>query len=241
MRLEAVGGRPVGDVVERRVRERGGQEAELSSRRDLASRGSGARRRRRRGCAIDVDPAPLAGAERDRVVDEHLVVAVGEVGVGRVAGGRPASDVGVDRPGRARRTCRRSPRRGRPGGPPPRDRPVPSGPGCGGGSRSAGRGGRARGGRASRESQAAAPVGAVDLPLERVLPAGADLLNGDRAARPVGEAEEDVAVSSVPIGAGRRSRQSARSRTSRPGRSARWRAVDERREVGHHRRRSAAR
>ena len=41
--------------------------------------------------SFDVDPATLAGAARDRLADEHLVVAVGE---GRVAGreeGRPAT------------------------------------------------------------------------------------------------------------------------------------------------------
>ena len=38
------------------------------------------------------------GAARDRVVDEHLVVAVGEVGVGRVRRRTPGEDVGVDRP-----------------------------------------------------------------------------------------------------------------------------------------------
>src|SRR5438552_13606175 len=51
-----------------------------------------------RGRAIDLYPASGPGALRDRVTDEHLVVAVGERGVGGPLRGPAGCDVCIDRP-----------------------------------------------------------------------------------------------------------------------------------------------
>ena len=154
---------------QRRLRERRGQEPEphrASSTATGAAADAG---------PLDLHPAARRGALGDGVVDEHLVVAVGERRIRRTR--RTAARRRRQRrsPGRARRTCPRSPRRGRRAGPRPPGRPGPSGPGSGAGSRSGGRDGRATGGRAVSESQADRARRAVDLPLQRVLPAGADL------------------------------------------------------------------
>ena len=86
--LEAVGDRPVGDLHQRRLGERRGQQAE-SHRRASAPR---------RRLTDDLDPAPEPGALGDRVVDQHLVVAVGEGRVTRVVARAAGRDVRVDRP-----------------------------------------------------------------------------------------------------------------------------------------------
>ena len=78
------------------------------------------------GSRIDVHPAAEPRALGDGVVDEHLVVAVGERRDSRRRRtGRPGDDVGVDGPEMGARRCRRTPRRGRPAAPP---RPGPAGP-----------------------------------------------------------------------------------------------------------------
>ena len=169
---------------------------------------------------LDVDPGAAPGALGDRLDDQHLVVAVGE---GRIGGPRrrPAGDdIGVDRPGRAPRTCRRSPRRGRRGAPTRPARPATSAPAFLN---------RISLGRSrwpsqiwsgSSESQAIDDVRAVDLPLERVLPARADLRDADRAAGAALEAEQDrrgvLGADLAGDGLGR----ALGSRTSRPARSA---------------------
>ena len=85
------------------------------------------------------------------------------------------------------------------------------------------------------ESQATAPSAAVDLPDERVLPAGADLADAHGAARAVGEAQEDrrgvLGRDLARHGLGGALR---RERLDRAGRLVA--DLDERRQVGHHRR-----
>ena len=181
--LEAVGGGPVDDLHRAASRGTARSAGRASSRRPP---GTATRRP-----AIDVHPATAPGALGDRVVDEHLVVAVGEGGIGG-SGGRPARRPRRRRwPGTGPRTCRRSPRRDRPAAPPPPGRPA---------HMRAGFLIRISFGRSRwpsqiwsgfSESQAIGAVGAVDLPLERVLPAGADLRHADRAAGAVLEAEQD--------------------------------------------------
>ena len=144
-----------------------------------------------------------------------------KVGIGGV--GRPGRPPRRPRrpPGNGRRRCRRSPRRGRPG------RAAAARPA---GPISAGFLIRISFGRSRwpiqiwsgcSESQATDERRAVDLVLERVLPAGADLGDADRAAGAVLEAQQDRRGVLGRDVAGRRSRWRRRSRTSRPGRSAR--------------------
>ena len=193
-------------------------------------------RRRAAGVAVDLDPATLAGALGDGVVDQHLVVAVGEGGVRRVAGRPAGDDVGVDRPEEgaervgealdvaARQRGRRAPGR------------RPSGPGCGAGSRSPGRDGRATGGRAVSESQAAAPSApSISYWSEFFRPA---LIweTATRAAGAVREAEQDRRRRPRSRSArGDRVGATARSRRSRPGPVGSCADRDEGRQVGHHR------
>ena len=162
-------------------------------------------RRPATGRAIDVDPAAEPGALGDGVVDQHLVVAVGERR--RRAAARPAARRRRRRrsPGRARRRCRRSPRRGRRAGPPPRGRPAPIRAGL----RSRISFGRSRWPSHSWSGCLRVPGGrrrrAVDLALERVLAAGADLRDGHRRrGRRSRSGAGCVAASSVAIVAGRR-------------------------------------
>ena len=71
---------PVDDLIEGRLRERRRQQAE-SHRAHLLDCV--------RGLARDVHPSPGPGALRDRVADQHLIMAVGEGGVGRPFGRVP--------------------------------------------------------------------------------------------------------------------------------------------------------
>ena len=104
---------------------RASSEVRLEARpgRPAARRRPGRRRGRRR------PSARASGALGDRVVDEHLVVAVGERRVGRVRATGRRRRRRRRSPGSGRRTCRRSPRHDRPAAPPPRGRPGPSAPG----------------------------------------------------------------------------------------------------------------
>ncbi len=192
--------------------------------------------------ADDVDPAAHAGALGDGVVDEHLVVAVGERrDRSASADGPPGDHVGVDRPeegaervGEALDVPARQRRRG----------PVRAGP------ISAGFLSRISFGRSRwpsqiwsgcSESQAMAPPDPSISHWSEFFRPGLiwEMLTAPRA--PLSKRSRIVAASSVAISRVDRVGRRARSRTSRPGRSARWRVCDERREVGHDARRSAGR
>ena len=183
--LEPGAGRPIGDLHQRRLGERGCQEAELHR---VASRAGVAPAAADR--PVDVDPATLASAGGDGVTDEHLVVAVGEGGVRRslrrMSGDHvrvDGSEQGAERVGEALDMAGRQGGRGPPGD--------------------------AHQGRVSEQDlvrpvavpepqvigRLGIPCGragrAVDFPLQGVLPAGADLRDGQRAAGTVREAEQD--------------------------------------------------
>ena len=186
--LEAVGRGPVGHLRQRRLRERCGQQAEPH--RTVTSVAAPVRDVARWRCCDRLDPAARAGAPRDGVADEHLVVAVRERR--RTAGERTAAshDVRVDRPGKgAERVEEALDMAARQGG----CRPA----------------GRAHQGRVADEDLVG-PVAvadpelvgllavpgerrrrAVDLVLQRVLPAGADLRDADRAAGAAVEPQQD--------------------------------------------------
>ena len=137
--LEPVRGGPIGDVHQERVRERSGQQAESH-----LGRPSIVRRpcrlpceRLPAGAVVAGHTAPGTGSRTtsthrpstsalgDRLVDEHLVVAVRECRVGRVLRrGRPRRH--RHRSARnGRRRCRRTPPSGRPGALRPRDPTAP--------------------------------------------------------------------------------------------------------------------
>ena len=236
--LEAVRGRPVGDVHERRVRERRGQEAELHR----ASPDHGARR--------------VGGAPRRSTSTQRPRGRCSAIASPTSISSWPSANVAIRRAGRqaARRRRRRRSARNSAQNVSPKPSTWPPGRrGCrlAGRPISAGLRRRISFGRSRWPSHRWSgclgvprprPAAAVDLVLEGVLPAGADLARwSPRRGRRWRSAAGSTPTSSVghlaADGVGGR----ARSRTSRRVPWAACRIVDERRELGHAPRRSAGR
>ena len=233
--LEAARGGPVGDLHERRLRERRGQEPELHRAASVVTGcgGSGPRCDRRRPSV----PRGRCGRWPRRRASRR-----GRRRTWGSRGGRraPRPPRPRRRRGSVHRRCRRSPRRGRPAG---RDAAWPAG--------------AHQGGVADedlvRPLAVAEPglvgllgvprpgaVAAVDLVDERVLPTGADLGDADRAAGAAVEAEQDRGrVLGRDVARDGLGRPLGRERLDRPGRLVA--RLDEGGQVGHHLRRRAGR
>ena len=231
--LEPVGRRPLDDLGEGRVGKRSGQQAELHRATPSPGAPVGSGTVRPSGWATSTQRSCRAlSATASRTSIESM--AVGERGVWRPFRLAAGHHVGSRWPGRAHRRCRRSPRRGPRAARPRRARPasiraglrmrISFGPsrwpnhswsGC-------------------SESQAAAARRSVDLVAERVLAAGADLGDRDRAPGAVLEAEQDrrdvLRLHLAVDGVGRPLRRERLDRTARFVPEG-----HERCQVGHHR------
>ena len=192
-------------------------------------------RRRRARVADDVDPAPSAGALGDGVVDEHLVVAVGERRVGRA--GRPAGRRRHRRrpPGNGRANVSPKPstwptgqRRGRPAGR-AHERRVPDA-----GSRWAARDGRSTAGRAApsprRPTRADPSISYWSEFFRPALIWRCSPRRGRRSRSAAGSSRRPRSRSSRVDGLGG---ELGREGLDRAGRLAA--RLDERRQLGHHR------